>query len=561
MRKFVVIALAMLFVFSCAAIAGAAAYPAGPAPFAGAQLINPERAEAPGYLAWESAMEQMEDFYGPLGNEAPEYNWVLDEDSYGNPHGGYVTATTKCAVCHSVHRAIPADFTGPGRTDITPMLTGAGSACLNCHGTDGSVSTKKPVEWPEIGSGDKSAHTSAGCVMCHSGSIHGNTTSKYFGMNIYLLGNSYGSDENIANEVAAGNISDRGFTRLFLMEKGTTEYNESSSAPNSWEPVKNASGNPAMTGEMAAIKANAAGFTCSRAGCHNTSMYSVNYWGYADWRQTDGSDLAGATGHRTTPGVGGYPMMGTLNQLRPAGANPSVAAPNNAACGPCHPGQVSGGYRGNATLPAGAEAATRSRAYGCDQCHDMIGAKSGTTAWPHANGGIPVIEWPLNTYDGMDDMLKPGYANPVVRAKNTAADGTNLWMYSGSALELGLSQDFMNWDSFAPNTAPAGTVLDGRFEVIKDAIGGSSNAGFAAGVTRDGACLKCHVPVDDKSLLATAVWASLNVSASTDFEASWRGVAKAGMHTSALTNSNPEPASFGAEPATAAAGALVFTYR
>ena len=555
MKKCVVLALAILLVLSFAVIAGAAGYPHGPAPFAGAQQSNTERVDAPGYLMWDSALEQMDDVWnGPDAGD--EFTWYLDPDNYGNPHGGYVVATTKCAVCHSVHRAIPASFTAPGRTAIDPMLSGTGSACLNCHGTDGSVSTNKPIEWPEIGSSAKSAHMSEGCVMCHSGSVHGNTTSKYFGMNIYLLGDEYDSDDNIAAEVAAGNISDIGFTGLFLMEKGDADYTKWRGAATSWTPASNVdSGDSASLAEMAAIKANAAGFTCSRTGCHNTSMYSVNYWGYADLRQTNGTDAVGATGHRSTPGVASAASMNagaSLNTMFPAGQTGSAAS----ACGPCHPGQVSGGYRGNATLPAGTGIlpANRSRAYGCDQCHDMIGAKSGTTAWPHANGGIDVIEWPVNK--DATDLVVPGYADPEV----VAADGTNLWMYAGSCIELGADQARFDWDSFGPVTETFGTIVDGRFTVIKDAIGSTSS--FAAGNTKDGACLKCHAPVDDKSLTTYAIRSFLGVNdIMAGDEPVWTGPVKAGMHLSSLTNSNPNPTTFGAEPAGNPAAALIFTYR
>ncbi|MCL2491389.1 MAG: hypothetical protein FWE87_01375 [Coriobacteriia bacterium] len=561
MKKLAILALVLLFVFSFAVVAGADSYPGGPAPFAGAQLVNPERADAPGYLAWSSALEQMDDVWNDPA-QAEEFTWYLDEAAFGNPHGGYVTATTKCAVCHSLHRAIPKDFVGAGRTPIDPMLTGVGSACLNCHGTNGSVATNKPIEWPDDPS-EKSAHQSGGCVMCHTGSVHGNTSSKYFGMNIYLLGDAFESDDNIAFEVAAGNLSDIGFTGVFLMEKGSAGYNDWRGASNSWTPVTNAdTGDRASLAEMAAVKANAAGFTCSRSGCHNTSMYSVNYWGFADWRLTDGVNLVGATGHRTTPGVGSSLSMSSgasLNTMFAAGANPASGA---TPCGPCHPGQVGGGYRGNATLPAGGEAADRSRAYGCDQCHDMIGAKSGTTAWPHANGGISVIEWPAKT-DSVDATLL-GFADPVVSA--TAADGTNLWMYSGSALELPVAQSRFSFETWAPVVEPVGSVVDGRFTVIKDAIGVESNAGFAAGVTKDGACLKCHVPVDEISLttIANRLFLSDDPFAS---EPAWTagpaGVAKAGMHYSDIViGGNPDPTTFGAEPTgVTTSPALIFTYR
>ena len=552
MKKLVVFALVVLFVFACAAIASAGPYPGGPAPFAGAQLENPERPEAPGYLAWGSAMDQMDDVWNDPVN-VDEFPWFMDADNYGNPHGGYITSTTKCAVCHSVHRAIPKDFVGPGRTPIDPMLTGTGSACLNCHGTDGSVATNKPVEWPEDTYTGRHAHKSGGCVMCHSGSIHGNTSSKYFGMNIYLLGDAYDSDANIAFEVAANmNKSDIGFTNLFAMEKGSANYGFWRGPSNSWTPVTNVdTGGRASLAEMAAVKSNAAGFTCSRSNCHNTSMYAVNYWGFADFRLTNGVDAVGATGHRTTPGVGSAQsnvVGSSLNTMFAEGANPGTG---RSACGPCHPGQVSGGYRGNATLPAGGLAADRSRAYGCDQCHDMIGAKSGTTAWPHANGGIPVVEWPINKDAG--DMYIAGYADPEA---TKVVDGTNLWMYSGSALEAAVPQA-----TYDGSTVPVGSVVDGRFTVIDNAIG----FGGAAGNTKDGACLKCHVPVDEVSLTTIAIRSFYNWTPGGDpFWASGSaGVAKAGMHYSGgVIGSNPDPVSFGPEPTGASTSpALIFTYR
>jgi hypothetical protein len=189
----------------------------------------------------------------------------------------------------------------------------------------------------------------------------------------------------------------------------------------------------------------------------------------------------------------------------------------------------------------------------------MIGAKSGTTAWPHANGGISVVEWPV--LKDAADVYIPGYADPVVDA--TVADGTNLWMYSGSVLEVPIAQSRFSFETWGNLPVAAGTVVDGRFTVITDAIGTAT----VAGNTKDGACMKCHAPVDEKSLQTIAVRSFLNADPFSGNEGEWlsgaTGVAKAGMHYSEFViGHNPNPVVFGPEPIGATGSpALIFTYR
>jgi hypothetical protein len=394
-------------------------------------------------------------------------------------------------VCHSVHRANAiqvantdntavdatdylaySDFTGTGLSSPRGYLTGTLSTCENCHVTMSGLTNAKPVEWPlpENAQYHDSAHVkTGGCVVCHKGRIHGGGGSKYNGMNAYMLGGE--SDDLIEAEFVAGNGSDKGFTDWFIGTAGDGKVYRS--AANSFS-TGSVDGVVMTPGAMAAGKANAAGYTCSREGCHNSSMFAVNKWGFASQRSD--SATASVTGHRTNPGAG---------QPVPSGVGGNVPGyKENAFCGPCHPGNPAGGYRavekgtdgkfGVEDIASG-YAPNRAKAYGCDQCHDAVGVKTGTTAWPHGNAGIEVWEWANDVAFRMGD--------PVI----ADATGGNLWMYQGNVAGFGAAGG--NFDN------DVSLIIDSQFTLVNGAVGDD-------GIIRDGVCLKCHVPYDSKSLEA-----------------------------------------------------------
>jgi hypothetical protein len=283
-------------------------------------------------------------------------------------------------------------------------------------------------------------------------------------MNAYMLGGE--SDDMIKFELIDKNgASDKGFTDWFI---GTAADGKLyGGAANSFS-TGSIDGRVISAGEMAAGKANAAGYTCAREGCHNSSMFAVNKWGFAAQRSDNAT--ASVTGHRTNPGSGYFiPTSAT-------GGRPK----DNTLCGPCHPGNPAGGYRAAATSAPGEFIGTsdrkpqRAKAFGCDQCHDAVGVKTGTTAWPHGNSGIQVFEWETSQTNTM--------GAPVL----TNTTGGNLWMYQGNVAGFGeLVEE---------------KIFDTQFTLVAGAVGDD-------GVIRDGVCLKCHVPIDGASINALNVYA------------------------------------------------------
>jgi len=591
MKKLLVIfALAAAFVLSFSAIAGAE--------YAGANLIggNPAR---PGYLTWDQALTIMQKTQqDSWDNDTQGIPYPINTGAMGaldgpvnNPHGGYATTTTKCAVCHSVHRAIAinadgSSFEGTGLS-YNACLTGEVSTCENCHATTGGGAASSLVEWPDENDAqaatNPSAHTLAAgggsCIMCHQGRIHGGEGSQYWGMNAYMLGNPGSQDKwswdgntptddyqgyetadaRIDGEMAA-NASTKGITDVFYTTVDSPDYNNYGIPTNSWSLATDVNGiqDPDGIGhvtpaQMAAIKANAAGYTCARTGCHQNSMFSVNQWGFSAPRDnnglgaslTDASDLVSITGHRTLPGAS-------------ADATLSFGQAGGSMCGPCHPGNYSGGFRaygaGGLLAPADS-AAVHSTAYGCDQCHDMVGVATGTTAWPHANGQISVYEW-ANSADDPDAYTTIGYRPETVN--DTVADGTNLWMYAANTAQC---------NQGAPGAGDTG-ILDSGVKVVANAIG-------PEGTITDGVCLKCHVAIDPTSLAAasnmkdaynTTDGVPVTLNTLTVGGPIWAGDSHGHAYKDNLTDmgANKNPADYGTEPSGLGTGnptSLIYLYR
>ena len=413
-KSLFVFALAIVLVFSFAAIAGAkyAGYATD-----GAAVNGTTPSKAPGYMSWGTAKAQM---------TARGFSGAV----LATPHGGYATATAKCAVCHSVHRAkgvagIASNVTAAPAAGMT--LTYGTNTCVECHTEWGAVGSGTPVEWAQVSPGP---HGSGCTGQCHQGGIHGSGGSKYHGMNVFMFGGV--ADSFIDDEIAAGNV-DPGLNPV----------------ANSWF-VAGTSGVNGVGGIPTGLAANiwaknrqmATGFLCARTGCHTNSMFTIGYWGYATVRAQSSTVTTWTTGHKAAPGTNG----------NHAGAN----------CGPCHAGNPAGGYL-TATTPATA------RAYGCDQCHDMVGVLTNSTAFPHSNKNIEIYEW-----------------DPT-RAARDIGSSRNLWMYAGN---MGRS-------------ATGAAQYDPSFTVIEPALE-NYPAGGDIGQWKDGACLKCHVAIDAVSVnLAT----------------------------------------------------------
>ena len=152
--------------------------PAGPAPADG---------RFTGYLAWSYV----------------QANSAADTSS---PHGNYSTTTSKCAVCHAVHRA---DKDGVvltawgGKGSATPAFSSTMApfeSCFFCHG-NGATFTNKTVEFFVTTTGVLSPHTT--CGRCHTASPHGADGSAYPLLASKLLNNH--ADPQLDVDLASGN--------------------------------------------------------------------------------------------------------------------------------------------------------------------------------------------------------------------------------------------------------------------------------------------------------------------------------------------------------------------
>jgi len=437
-KSLFIIVLATVLVFSFATIAGAK--------YAGYSKINPTDGATNGYVAWSTALKQM------AANS-------VDAGLTGTAHGGYVTATSKCATCHSAHRAtgVPARTPGAaipggdrGPTDQM-YLTSGKSMCLPCHVAWGGQATSKLVEWAEVGPGPHGG-ASRGCLACHSGGIHGGARSKYNVMNAYMLGAK--GDAQLDTEKAL-------LTRSSVL---TVDDPATATTTNWWQSGTTGiqAGIASMgvgitnTNIMSAAKGVATSYTCTQAGCHTNTVMANTVWGAGFDRHIEGTSGATQliTGH-TLPSLSGGSARG-----------------NN--CSTCHTGSYAG-------FPASTTGNANRRAFGCDQCHDMVGMATNSTAFPHGNRNIQVYEWVVG-----------------VETSATVSSG-NLWMYAGNIA----GRDISN-----PQPSNFGNYYDATWKVMSRVVEGTNGGATyysnettpAAGGLVDGACLKCHVAIDPVSL-------------------------------------------------------------
>ena len=407
-------------------------------------------------------------------------------------HGGYVTTTTKCAVCHSAHRAsgINAGATegiaaasnnaaNLANSQSQKSLTDGATTCAGCHVGSGAQASTLLVEWATTGAGPHSG-TSGGraCELCHNAGIHGLASSKYNVMNVFMLGNGAGAgkpkqevnrDALIAKDLATNKIRRGGVldTPIGASEvagpvvaspaagttwwyDGTRALGATGTTPGS--TLANATATTGFSGAPNALQYSAArslatAYTCMETGCHtNTQMFNLN-WGMGF--EKGGSDV---TAHV-------LPMS------------------EHGTCGPCHVGGVAG-FPTSSTNVGVADVSRK--AYGCDQCHDMVGVATNSTAFPHGNRNIQVYEWQA---DGTQVV--------------TTATAGNLWMYGGS-IQLKAGATAAN--NYLGQESDPVRFADASWKVLTDVTGGLKGTGTGL---QDGACLKCHISIDKASLEAS----------------------------------------------------------
>jgi len=252
---------------------------------------------------------------------------------------------------------------------------------------------------------------------------------------------------------------------------------------------------------FAAAKSLLTGYTCSQADCHQNSLLANLTWGqtYSRAQTGDGLQTFMTTGHSSVPGAD----------------NATGTGSDSAGCAPCHAGTVAGGYRymgygaDNYYQLDSSDPNHSARAFGCDQCHDMIGVATNSTAFPHGNRAIQVYEW---------EGPAGGTAEEVTQTTTSVSSG-NIWMYQGNMAAIEQSTDTpaapgLPWDEGAwgqtvgPNRSTK--MADPSIKVVQGAVGPGADGG--PGKIVDGVCLKCHVSYDAASVAAAREATSLPVN-------------------------------------------------
>jgi len=493
-----------------------------------------------GFLTFPEAQREMARNFGADGDFGPDDPGASLQNT---AHGGYVTTTTKCVVCHSAHRASginedAAPGTGAGSTgDATSLanarnqyfLTAGASSCNSCHVNTGGQASRLLVEWGPNGGGPHAAPR-RGCTMCHNAGIHGLSSSSFNVMNVFMLGNTRNRnapgadwpadgqwlggdpesrDEQITREIGENRVLRGGVLDVPLDSPLTSISNNPSAASTWWYDGDRALGpvgsTPPGVGviQYSAARSLATAYTCGEAGCHvNTAMFNLN-WGMGFERRDQVRD----------PDTGFGIPQGRTEVTGHVMPSLRVAGGENVSCGPCHAGNPAGFP--TASTEAGSRDDSR-RAYGCDQCHDMVGVATNSTAWPHGNLNILVYEWDA---DGTQREVTSAagnlwmYGGNIARANHedvpiTDANqvGANLVAAGGGAAFRGPTSENI---SFADQSWMVLTnITAGRYGIPgHDGFTDDPNNPFGnpqvlntpgTGLT-DGSCLKCHVALDSGS--------------------------------------------------------------
>jgi len=557
-RTIVTLALVTAFVFAFAAVAMAT--------YRGFTPIRSQAELDAGYLhnfvSWGEALDEM------------ERNGVNGE-LQSTAHGGYVTTTTKCATCHSAHaapavnpNARPGEANRGGAVNnannaAQSFLTAGSDGCEVCHVAGGAQTSTLLVEWGPNGGGPH-ADPNRGCMLCHNAGIHGLASSQFNVMNVFLLGagrNPHlpGSDNAVAGDRPAGTTMNRdqqiraelgttaataqlqrggildvplaspSFTTVAAPSAASTWWYDGirgiGSEPGALPPTSVLPGGAAERGEaFAAARSLATAFTCGESGCHDsTAMFNLN-WGMGFDRIEYVRDAD------PTFAFGSYQYGSSIEGTRTVTGHvmPSIRATGGStqACGPCHAGNPAGfptasttpnpnwesGATGNAGFSLYVADDTR-RAWGCDQCHDMVGVATNSTAWPHGNRNILVYEW-LADGTQEENMVVAGnlwmYGGNIARSTaigtvNSANQNTRAIFDDGGGTTFrGPTSENV---SFADQSWTVLTgVTSGRYGLpgLNPSLPGYIPAATQATVTglTDGSCLKCHVPLDAVSMTA-----------------------------------------------------------
>jgi predicted CXXCH cytochrome family protein len=178
------------------------------------------------------------------------------------PHGGYLTTTIKCQVCHSAHKAAAAG-------DTLLASTAAGS-CYYCHGGATAITDKKISAGNRHGGSDQCTNG-----YCHSLSPHGAQLSDYGALKSMLL--NANADPLIAAAIQSGVMS--------APQTATVDYPRSVNATNPAGALDTISiYNPLVTQAMMdnadqttneLARSVGTGYICANGGCHINGAFNA----------------------------------------------------------------------------------------------------------------------------------------------------------------------------------------------------------------------------------------------------------------------------------------------
>jgi predicted CXXCH cytochrome family protein len=212
-----------------------------------------------GYISWTtdvsgSASSAVTTFKLATGDTA-----ALDMQT---PHGGYLTTTIKCQVCHSAHKAAAAG-------DTLLASTAAGS-CYYCHGGATAITDKKISAGNRHGGSDQCTNG-----YCHSLSPHGAQLSDYGALKSMLL--NANADPLIAAAIQSGVMS--------APQTATVDYPRSVNATNPAGALDTISiYNPLVTQAMMdnadqttneLARSVGTGYICANGGCHINGAFNA----------------------------------------------------------------------------------------------------------------------------------------------------------------------------------------------------------------------------------------------------------------------------------------------
>jgi hypothetical protein len=399
---------------------------------------------------------------GYNGNHSGYLAWsyvVAQTGATGSPHGNYTTTTTKCAVCHAVHRADPSGVVLTAWGGVGTAVPAFGptmapfESCFFCHGT-GATFTDKTVEFfVTTSTGVLSPHTT--CGRCHTASPHGAGTSEYAVLSSKLINDH--ADPQLEVDLASGN---NGLVPAMFDLSDDTLYGQGLTLATGYLCVGchgNASNEHVFAvnerGATPAIHYTANVAPGEHAAEGNVTGHQVWVAASSTW-SNPGAWYSGGGAHDYYLAIYKYVIGGAERWFKVFSATEFYEIVVGSAGDPAD--RIGGPYTAADIAAMGAKESTVAfnNAYGCGACHDAT-RTNGRLAFPHGyvnEAGAPAPKWSNRTEPGA--------------------------VFDGTTLETSFLWMTIAGDADDPRTLMTTT--------------GANNID----ANLDGACLKCHLSGD-----------------------------------------------------------------